>query len=150
MSKLIVVDANLLRDAFKDPDTCKDAEPDDVKAAFRIVASALECKISFAYCKKMFTELSSGGFRSDGLLRPLFDNNKFVVEKKREISGGNYRDLTNYVNGDDAMYVLVAANIPSKTLISRDPKTSSERSIRYIKRKLGVTVLRAAEFELPT
>ena len=146
--KQIAVDTNIIMDAVK-ADGAADVAPDELAAARGIGALLLTANI-LVYSKKMEQEWTSKGLlgsNSNKLLLDLLRHERMKQVTPLRVSGGQARDLGQFVDPDDQPFVLVAAVIRDRPrlLITRDPKTVRDPSRRYVKKEFKVVVKKASE-----
>ncbi len=84
-------------------------------------------------------------------VRSLFHLGRISVVKARRINGGQRRDLTRHIEGEDVCFVLTAAELTAtrpwkRYLVTRDPRSCQSPAKRYVKRAYGVHIRRASEF----
>ena len=146
---LVVSDTNVLRDMTK-PGSASDVSRTELVGAHAMLRMILEHgQLKLAYSKGMLPEWKRQGlFKEDAVLRILLDSNKLECVRPRLISGGQRADLARYVNRDDQVFVLTAAELNErrKTLVTRDPKTTQSSSRAYTRRVLRVIVCLSSEF----
>lgn len=143
-----VADTNVLMDMMK-ADGAPDVPAHELQAAKRILLTLLENRLLLGYAKKMTIEWTDKGlFNDEMIVRLLLDQNLLKPIEPRRLNGGQRDALARFVDRDDQVFVLTAAEIDAdrKTLATRDPKTVQQPSRAYVKRTLNVVILLATEF----
>jgi hypothetical protein len=148
----IVIDTNVLMDAMKSNEAIDDGLADEAVAAGPLLGMLLSERedLLVAYAQGMLVEWNQKKlFEEDMVLRTLEDLGRLVLLKPKRLSKGQKADLGPYVAHDDQVFVLTAAEIrgqKKKPCVTRDPRTTSGASRKYVKAKFDVTVLLASEF----